>query len=135
LQFLLFRIEFNINSKYRNSYNTRVLISSGDRDYSNKLIIRILSNGGNLSYYLIRPCKSTAAFEAIPQKIHTLNLHKIEQVLKNKGYTIEANAEVVLVVSKHGYEISVFKKGKLMIKVDELETAETIAAEMEKILF
>ena len=88
-----------------------------------------------MPYYLVQPCKSSAAYEAIPQNEQKLDLIALEPILEEKGFKIEANAEVILVVTRGGQEISIFAKGKLLIKVAEQEEAEKIAGEMEEILF
>jgi hypothetical protein len=88
-----------------------------------------------MSYYLVRPCKTSAAYEALPSKERKLDLDALEPLLMDKGFAIETNAEVVLVVTRGKQEVSIFAKGKLLIKVSEQEEAEMIAAELEDILF
>lgn len=87
-----------------------------------------------MSFFLIQPCKSTAAFEAVPQSKLKLDLAGLHSGLQDLGYQIVADARVVLVVEKDGCEVSIFPSGKLMIKVDTEEVAEGIAKELELIL-
>jgi len=56
-----------------------------------------------MSGHLLRPCKSTAAFEALPQqgKYHAqLDLANCQKVLAELGYQEIADAKVMIVMKK-----------------------------------
>jgi ArsR family metal-binding transcriptional regulator len=90
-----------------------------------------------MGFYLVHPCKSTAAYEAVPQnqQMKKLNLSETEQKLSKLDYEILANAEILLVVRKGSCEISIYPSGKLLIKIEEQSEAEKIASELEGIIF
>lgn len=88
-----------------------------------------------MAFYIVKPCKSTAAFEAIPQKQQRLDLNQLETELFKLGYRIHTNAGVILVVVKNGSEISIYPTGKLLLKVESESTAKKIVNDLEDILF
>jgi ribonuclease HIII len=88
-----------------------------------------------MGFYLVQPCKSTAAFEAIPQKKVKLDFKIIEPKLNSHGFETMVNARVVLVVSKNNIEISIYPTGKLLLKVDDKANAQNMVMELEPILF
>ena len=47
---------------------------------------------------LIQPCKTTAAFEAIPERDLDLDLDRLEERLVAAGWRSVANARVLLIV-------------------------------------
>ena len=68
-------------------------------------------------YSLLKPCKTTAAIEAIPGERLILNLDLCEEILK-ENCTIVANAGVMLIVSDR-CEVSIHKDGRLILKTDD----------------
>ncbi|MDD1693863.1 MAG: hypothetical protein LUQ71_03980 [Methanoregula sp.] len=72
-------------------------------------------------YSLLKPCKTTAAIEAIPRERLVLDLNLCEEILK-KSCTIVANAGVMLIVNDR-CEVSIHKDGRLILKTDSLELA------------
>jgi ArsR family metal-binding transcriptional regulator len=86
-----------------------------------------------MSFFLVKPCKSTAAYEAVPSGNLRLDLSALPSKLKPLGYELIADAKVMLVMMKHDNEISIYPSGKLLIKVHSQEVAEEIAHELELI--
>ncbi|UCH89052.1 MAG: hypothetical protein JSV49_12605 [Thermoplasmata archaeon] len=82
----------------------------------------------------MQPCKSTAAFEAIPQDPQKLDLSSVESTLTSHGFEVIANAKVLLVVTKNEMEISIYPTGKILIKIDDKSVAEDMVSELESIL-
>lgn len=72
-------------------------------------------------YSLLKPCKTSAAFEAIPRERLVLDLDLCEEILE-KNCTIVANAGVMLIVNDR-CEVSVHKDGRLILKTDDPELA------------
>lgn len=72
-------------------------------------------------YLLLKPCKTSAAIEAIPRERLSLNLDRCEEVLKT-DCTIVANAGILLIVSDL-CEVSIHKDGRLILKTDSQELA------------
>lgn len=83
-------------------------------------------------YYIIQPCKTTAGIECIPKKQLSLNLDNLEKIFKKKNYEV-LNVKVMLIVKKK-IEITIYKRGRLLIKTIDKEVAEKIAKEIYKIL-
>jgi len=73
-------------------------------------------------YSLLKPCKTTAAFEAIPRERLSLDLYRCEEIL-GAVCTIVANAGVLLVVSDR-CEVSIHRNGRLVLKTESREVAE-----------
>lgn len=74
---------------------------------------------------VLRPCKTSAAFEAIPERDLALDLDALERRLVGDGWRTVANARVLLVVAKD-LEATVFPSGKVLIKTTERPTAERV---------
>lgn len=72
-------------------------------------------------FYLLKPCKTSAAFEATPGEDLHLNIDKCAEILK-RDYEIVANARIMLVI-KDKCEISIHRSGKLVIKTDSEDIA------------
>jgi hypothetical protein len=72
-------------------------------------------------YSLLKPCKTSAAFEAIPRERLSLNLDLCEEILK-PVCTIVAHAGILLIVSDR-CEVSIHKDGRLILKTDSGDLA------------
>jgi hypothetical protein len=72
-------------------------------------------------YSLLKPCKTSAAFEAIPRERFSLDLDRCEEILR-PVCTIVAHAGVLLIVNDR-CEVSIHKNGKLILKTDSQELA------------
>lgn len=83
-------------------------------------------------FYIVRLCKSTAAYEAIPKKNLKLNLDKCEKKFIDMGYRV-INAKVMLVVDGE-IETTVFPSGKLLVKTDDKTVAESTVIKYSTIL-
>jgi len=72
-------------------------------------------------YSILKPCRTTAAFEAVPRERLSLDLDRCEEIL-GPVCTIVANAGVLLVV-KDRCEVSLHRDGRLVLKTDSEELA------------
>jgi len=72
-------------------------------------------------YSILKPCKTTAAFEAIPRERFSLDLDRCEEILK-KTCTIVTNAGVILIINDM-CEVSIHRDGRLILKTDSNELA------------
>lgn len=90
-----------------------------------------------MSGHLLRPCKSTAAFEALPHqgKYHTqLDLTNCQKALEELGYQEVADAKVMIVMKKE-IEVTIYPSAKLILKTDSKDIAEQTMIEIyDKIL-
>lgn len=78
-------------------------------------------------FYLLRLCRTSAAYEVIPRKNIKINLDEYASKLKMHGYEIVCNAKVMLVV-RNSCEISIYPSGKFVIKTNSKEVARGVAA-------
>ncbi|MFA6363202.1 hypothetical protein [Methanoregula sp.] len=72
-------------------------------------------------YSVLKPCKTSAAFEAIPRERFSLDLDRSEEILKDVC-TIVTNAGILLIVNDR-CEVSIHKDGRLILKTDSQEVA------------
>jgi hypothetical protein len=72
-------------------------------------------------YSVLKPCKTSAAFEAIPRERFNLDLDRSEEILKDVC-TIVTNAGILLIVNDR-CEVSIHKDGRLILKTDSQEVA------------
>ncbi|MGA2918766.1 hypothetical protein [Methanoregula sp.] len=72
-------------------------------------------------YSLLKPCKTSAAFEAIPRERFSLDLDRCEEILR-PVCTIVAHAGVLLIVNDR-CEVSIHRDGRLILKTDVQDLA------------
>ncbi len=81
---------------------------------------------------LLVPCKSTAAYEALPNKNGrhlNLNLNKIKNLMISMGYEEICDARVMIIMKKK-IEITLYPSGKLIIKTESKSDAEIVMNEI-----
>lgn len=72
---------------------------------------------------LLRPCKNTAAFEALPDSAGLkVDLDLLERTLVAGGWTLVVNAAVMLIV-RRDIEVSVYRSGKMLLKTRDPDAA------------
>lgn len=71
---------------------------------------------------LLRPCKNTAAFEAIPDERRKLDLKALQAALAEDGWALVADAGVMLIM-RRDIEVSVYYSGKMLLKTLDPEAA------------
>ncbi|MDD1693406.1 MAG: hypothetical protein LUQ71_01660 [Methanoregula sp.] len=72
-------------------------------------------------YLLLKPCKTSAAIEAIPRERLSLDIDRCEEIFR-KECTIVANAGIMLIIADL-CEVSIHKDGRLILKTDSQELA------------
>ncbi|ABS56500.1 hypothetical protein Mboo_1986 [Methanoregula boonei 6A8] len=77
-------------------------------------------------YSILKPCKTTAAFEAIPKEHFSLDFDRCEESL-GKVCTIITNARFLLIVHDK-CEVSIHNDGRLILKTDSENLATEQAA-------
>ncbi|WP_455392498.1 hypothetical protein [[Eubacterium] cellulosolvens] len=85
-----------------------------------------------MSGHLLRPCKSTAVFEALPWSHDgglQLDLTTSQSALESIGYQEVCNAKV-LIIMKKDIEVTIYPNGKLIIKTDSKVQAEFVMNEI-----
>ncbi len=79
---------------------------------------------------LLQPCKTTAAYEAIPERDLRLDMRELERRLHAAGWRTLADAGIMLVVQKENRDASVFQSGKLLIKTLDPAVAQRVWEEL-----
>lgn len=79
-----------------------------------------------MSFYLIKPCRGKAAFEAIPKVEVQIDLKKGLADLRGYGYEV-TDAGVMLVAVKGELQVSIYPSGKLLIQTTSREEASEVA--------
>ncbi|VVB52718.1 Uncharacterised protein [uncultured archaeon] len=86
------------------------------------------------NFYLLKPCKTSAAYEAVPKNQHLrLNLTEAAEKLKREGYLLTAETPVLFIAEKE-FPVTVFPHGKLLIKNATEEGAQRLADDVYRIL-
>ena len=76
-------------------------------------------------HFLVEPCKTEAAFEARPEQTLRLDIAASERVLAAAGFSIVANARVLLMVRREGCcDASLFPSGRILLKTREKSMAD-----------
>ena len=83
--------------------------------------------------YILKPCKSTASYEAIPKKQIKLDLDECEEKLKNCGYEVVCNAKVMLIVKKE-HEVSIYPTGMMVIKSNKEDIARKEIGDISRLI-
>lgn len=85
--------------------------------------------------YVGKPCKSRLAFEFIPKKHVSLDLKEIAQKLVNFGIILDVKTSFLLIFRFKRKGISLFNKGKIIVKDTNIEEdARRTAEELVKII-
>ena len=74
-----------------------------------------------MSYYLLMPCRTTAAFISTLKKPKRISLKKARQQLETAGYNVE-DLSVMLIVNTDP-ELTLYESGKTLIKTADAEAA------------
>lgn len=74
-----------------------------------------------MTYYLLQPCKTTAAFISTLKKASRISLPKAREQLEAAGVSVE-DLSVMLIVSTDP-ELTLYESGKTLIKTADAEAA------------
>ena len=77
-------------------------------------------------FYVVRPCATSAGYEARPRKPLQLSLAEAEARLRGAEVEVVRNAGVVL-LARAGCDVTVFPTGKLLLKTTDEALAEAAA--------
>lgn len=72
---------------------------------------------------MVRPCATSAGYEARPRKPLQLSIDEAEQALRAAEVEVLRNAGVVL-LARAGCDVTVFPTGKLLLKTTSAAVAE-----------
>ena len=74
-----------------------------------------------MTYYLLMPCKTTAAFISTLKKARRISLKKAHEQLEAAGYGVE-DLSVMLIVNTDP-ELTLYESGKTLIKTADPDAA------------
>jgi hypothetical protein len=74
-------------------------------------------------FYVVRPCTTSAGYEARPRKPLRLSLDQAEAALRSAQVEVLRNAGVVL-LARAGCDVTVFPTGKLLLKTTSQDEAD-----------
>ena len=74
-----------------------------------------------MSYYLLMPCRTTAAFISTLKKPRRLSLERARRQLETAGLSVE-DLSVMLIVNTEP-ELTLYESGKTLIKTADAEAA------------
>jgi hypothetical protein len=75
------------------------------------------------AFYMVRPCATSAGYEARPRRPLRLSLQQAEDALRKADVEIVRNAGVVL-LARSGCDVTVFPTGKLLLKTTSQDEAD-----------
>lgn len=85
-----------------------------------------------MSYFMIRPCSTSAAYFATLRRHRTLNLADARAVLEGGGYRV-TDCGVLLII--HGEpERTLYRTGRVLVKTGEEAAAREAAEELYRLL-
>lgn len=82
--------------------------------------------------YLLKPCRSIAAYTSVPKKNLKLELAECKVMLEKAGYDV-IDAKVML-VAKKATDITIYQSGKLLLNTSDRELARKLMEEVYEIL-
>jgi hypothetical protein len=85
-----------------------------------------------MSYFMMRPCKTTAAYFATLRKHLTLDLEDARRSLERRGYRI-TDCGVLLIVHNEP-ERTLYRTGRVLVKTADEDTARKAVEEIYDIL-
>ncbi len=85
-----------------------------------------------MSYFMMRPCKTTAAYFATLRKHLTLDLEEARMTLEKRGYSI-TDCGVLLIIHDDP-ERTLYRTGRVLVKTAEERVARQAVEELYDIL-
>lgn len=85
-----------------------------------------------MSYFMMRPCRTTAAYFATLRKHLTLDLEEARRSLEQRGYRI-TDCGVLLIIHDEP-ERTLYRTGRVLVKTADEETARKAVEEIYDIL-
>ncbi len=72
---------------------------------------------------LVRPCKTSAAYEALPERQGRLDMGQVRRALEAAGFDILLDARIMLLV-RGRLECTVYQTGRVLMKTRDAAEAE-----------
>ena len=85
-----------------------------------------------MTYYLLKPCKTSAGFTSTLKKRTRLNLKEAKTRLESAGYKA-TDVEVMLILEGPG-GMTIYESGKILLKTDDKDEAQRLCDSIYGIL-
>ncbi len=85
-----------------------------------------------MTYYLLKPCRTSAGFTSTLKKRTRLNLKDAKGKLEAAGYTV-TDVEVMLILEGPA-ELTLYESGKLLLKIEDKAEAQKVSDSVYGIL-
>ena len=86
-----------------------------------------------MSFYLLRPCQNSAAFELKPRQAAKLNLQRALEWLRQRKFHKVVDAGVMLIVERECM-VNLYPSGRMLLRTSDEQLAEKLAAEVGLLL-
>jgi hypothetical protein len=86
-----------------------------------------------VSFYLLRPCDSSAAFELKPRKAAKLDLQRALEWLRKREFREVVDAGVMVIVERECM-VNLYPSGRMLLRTSDKKLAEKLAAEVGLLL-
>ncbi len=82
---------------------------------------------------LVRPCKTSAAYEALPDRQGRLDMARVRAALEAAGFEILLDARIMLLV-RGRLECTVYQTGRILMKTQDADAARAAYDELGPLL-
>jgi len=82
-----------------------------------------------VSFYLLRPCDSSAAFELKPRKAAKLDLQRALEWLRKREFREVVDAGVMVIVERECM-VNLYPSGRMLLRTNDEKLAEKLAEEV-----
>ena len=86
-----------------------------------------------MSFYLLRPCQNSAAFELKPRQAAKLDLQRALEWLRQRKFHEVVDAGVMLIVERECM-VNLYPSGRMLLRTSDEQLAEKLAAEVGLLL-
>ena len=86
-----------------------------------------------MSFYLLRPCQNSAAFELKPRQAAKLDLQRALEWLRQRKFHKVVDAGVMLIVERECM-VNLYPSGRILLRTSNEQLAEKLAAEVGLLL-
>ena len=86
-----------------------------------------------MSFYLLRPCQNSAAFELKPHQAAKLDLQRALEWLRQREFREVVDAGVMLIVERECM-VNLYPSGRMLLRTSNEKLAEKLAEEVGLLL-
>ena len=86
-----------------------------------------------MSFYLLRPCQNSTAFELKPRQAAKLDLQRALEWLRQRKFRKVVDAGVMVIVERECM-VNLYPSGRMLLRTSDEQLAEKLAAEVGLLL-